>query len=261
VRGALAAIGCLAALGLAACGGESQPPWTGALPSDPGELAAHLTSADRAWRQGTASWTARAGIPRGEPPAKLTQPSGYVERVVNELSQRPALALATIRLLPPRLGAETRELTAARRDEHRLSAGFPRGAIQTSSPAPLLELVRSYREAERRFGVEWRVLAAINLVESSFGRANGNSVAGARGPMQFISSTWRRYGLGGNVYDPHDAIIGAAHFLHQAGAPEGYGKALYAYNPSLLYVDAVLRYARLIGRDHDTLYLLYSWEP
>ena len=261
MRRALTAIACLAALGLPACGGESQPPWTGALPSDPGGLAAHLTAADRAWRQGSASWTARAGIPRGEPPAKLTQPSGYVERVVNRLAQRPALALATIRLLPPRLAAETRELTAARRDEHRLSAGWPGGGIQTSSPAPLPELLRSYREADLRFGVDWRVLAAINLVESSFGRATGNSVAGARGPMQFIQSTWRLYGLGGNVYDPHDAIVGAANFLHHAGAPESYGKALYSYNPSRLYVDAVLRYARLIGRDHDALYLLYSWEP
>jgi membrane-bound lytic murein transglycosylase B len=261
VRRALTAIGCLAALGLAACGGESQPPWTRTVSSDPGELAAQLTTADRAWRQGAGSWTAPAGIPRGEAPAKLTQPSGYVERVINRLSQRPALALATIRLLPPRLGAETRELTAARRDEHRLSAGWHGGGIQTSSPAPLPELVRSYREAQRRFGVDWHVLAAINLVESSFGRATGNSVAGARGPMQFIPSTWRRYGLGGNVYDPHDAIIGAANFLHRSGAPQSYGKALYAYNPSLLYVDAVQHYARLIGRDHDTLYLLYGWEP
>jgi membrane-bound lytic murein transglycosylase B len=78
--------------------------------------------------------------------------------------------------------------------------------------------------------------------------------------MQFIPATWRRYGLGGNVYDPHDAIIGAANFLHRSGAPESYGKALYAYNPSLLYVDAVQHYARLIGRDHDALYLLYSWD-
>jgi membrane-bound lytic murein transglycosylase B len=261
VRRALAVTGCLAGLGLAACGGGSQPPWTGALPSDPGDLAAHLTAADRAWRQGTSSWTAGAGIPRGQLPAKVTQPSGYVERVVNRLAQRPGLALATIRLLSPRLGAETRELTSARRDEHRLSGGWKGGGIQTSAPPPLPELLPSYREAERRFGVDRRVLAAINLVESSFGRATGNSVAGARGPMQFIPSTWRRYGLGGNVYDPHDAILGAANFLHQAGAPENYGTALYAYNPSRLYVDAVLRYARLIERDHDSFYLLYSWEP
>jgi membrane-bound lytic murein transglycosylase B len=260
VRRALAAIGCLAALGLVACGGESQPPWTGALPSDPGKLAAHLTAADRAWRQGVAAWTAGAGIPRGEPPAELTQPGGYVKRVVDHLSQRPALALATIRALPPRLAAETRQLTTARRDEHRLAAGWPGGGFQASSPAPLLDLLPSYRQAERRFGVDWDVLAAINFVESSFGRATGNSVAGAQGPMQFIPSTWRRYGRGGDVYDPHDAILGAANFLHQAGAPQSYRKALYAYNASLLYVDGVLRYARLIARDHNAFYLLYSWD-
>jgi membrane-bound lytic murein transglycosylase B len=126
-------------------------------------------------------------------------------------------------------------------------------------PAPLDELLHSYREAERRFGVDWQTLAAINLVESSFGRAHSDSVAGARGPMQFIPATWRTYGLGGNIYDPHDAVLGAANYLHASGAPASYARALFSYNRSRLYVDAVLRYARLIASDRRTIYLLYSW--
>jgi membrane-bound lytic murein transglycosylase B len=107
--------------------------------------------------------------------------------------------------------------------------------------------------------VDWHTLAAINFVESSFGRARSASVAGARGPMQFIPATWRAYGLGGNVYDPHDAVLGAANYLHASGAPASYGRALFSYNRSRLYVDAVLRYAKLLARDRAALYLLYSW--
>ena len=175
------------------------------------------------------------------------------------LSRRPLLAAATVRRLPERSARETRQLTAALRDLHRLSSGWAGGGAESAAPARLGVLLRSYHEAERRFGVDWQVLAAINLVESSFGRARVNSVAGARGPMQFIPSTWRRYGLGGDVYDPHDAIIGAANLLSRAGAPRSYGEALYAYNASALYVDAVQRYARLLAADRQLLYLLYSW--
>src|SRR5690349_5147629 len=78
--------------------------------------------------------------------------------------------------------------------------------------------------------------------------------------MQFIPSTWRAYGLGGDIHDPHDAILGAANYLHANGAPGDYSGALYHYNPSRLYVDAVLRYARLIAHDRRWFYALYSWQ-
>ncbi|MEA2124630.1 MAG: hypothetical protein QOI80_1412, partial [Solirubrobacteraceae bacterium] len=60
----------------------------------------------------------------------------------------------------------------------------------------------------------------------------------------FIPSKWVAYGLGGEFHDPHDAILGAAIYLHANGAPADNPGALYHYNPSQLYVDAVLRYAR-----------------
>jgi membrane-bound lytic murein transglycosylase B len=176
------------------------------------------------------------------------------------LSRRPRLAAATIRRLSPRLARETRELTVALRDLHRLSAGWPAHQVRIGPPSPLAELLSYYRAAQMRFGVGWNVLAAINLVESAFGRARSESVAGAQGPMQFVPATWRVYGLGGDIRDPHDAILGAANLLHHAGAPGSYSRALYAYNPSRLYVDAVRRYARLIARDRDAVYLLYSWQ-
>jgi membrane-bound lytic murein transglycosylase B len=78
--------------------------------------------------------------------------------------------------------------------------------------------------------------------------------------MQFLPSTWRRYGLGGDINDPHDAILGAANFLRAAGAPGNYHGALFRYNPSRLYVDAVLRYARRIRADARAFYAYYAWQ-
>ena len=110
-------------------------------------------------------------------------------------------------------------------------------------PRPAGELLADYQQAQARFGTRWQVLAAVNLVESAFGRVVNHSSAGAQGPMQFLPATWRAYGRGGDIHSPHDAILGAANYLHQSGAPADDRHALYAYNPSRLYVDAVLSYA------------------
>ena len=92
------------------------------------------------------------------------------------------------------------------------------------------------------------MLAAVNFVESDFGRLREASVDGAQGPMQFMPATWATYGRG-NVHDPRAAILAAARFLRAAGAPAAERAALLRYNPSSLYVDAVERYAGRIRRD------------
>ncbi len=79
--------------------------------------------------------------------------------------------------------------------------------------------------------------------------------------MQFIPSTWKIYGRGGDVQDPADAIPAAARLLRDHGAPGNYRRALYHYNPSGLYVDAVSRYAKEIARDPDAIHFLYCWGP
>jgi len=43
-----------------------------------------------------------------------------------------------------------------------------------------------------------------------------------------------------NVWDPADAIAGAARLLRANGAPADYRRALYAYNPSDAYIEAVV---------------------
>ena len=54
--------------------------------------------------------------------------------------------------------------------------------------------------------------------------------------MQFMPATWRAYGLGGDIRDPRDAILGAANYLHANGAPRSYRRALFHYNQSSHYV-------------------------
>src|SRR5918999_1168231 len=125
--------------------------------------------------------------------------------------------------------------------------------------AALAAAIESWR-TDGGFGVQWPVLAAVNFVESAFGRMRNSSAAGAQGPMQFIPSTWDAYGMGGDVNDPHDAIMGAANYLSASGAPGDLTGALYAYNPSDLYVRAVLAYAGRIRRDRDAFLSYYSWQ-
>jgi hypothetical protein len=266
---ALAAMAGVLAFGPGGCGGgrsdgvrspASSASWLDApIPTSPGLLANRLVAVDRGLRQAIDAWRGDRSPGIGDPPPDVAKRARYLHRAMDLLSRRPVLASATARRLPSGLAHETGDLAAALDDLRRLSAGWPARPIRTGPARPIAQLLAYYRAADRRFGVDWSVLAAVNLVESAFGRVRTKSVAGAQGPMQFMRSSWRAYGMGGDIRDPHDAILGAANLLHQAGAPASYGQALYAYNPSRLYVEAVWRYARLIATDRDAIYYLYSW--
>jgi soluble lytic murein transglycosylase-like protein len=184
----------------------------------------------------------------------------YQQRIHRLLSTRAELARAVLARLPGRVAAHARATIRARRKLAPLATPQPIRRFRTGPPEPAGVLLRHYREAQRRFGVSWRVLAAVNLVESAFGRMRNHSTAGAQGPMQFIPSTWAAYGMGGDIQDPHDAILGAANYLHANGAPGDYRRALYRYNPSSLYVDAVLAYAGRIRRDARNFFAYYAWQ-
>jgi hypothetical protein len=101
--------------------------------------------------------------------------------------------------------------------------------------------------------VPWQVLAAINWIETDYGRNLSVSTAGAVGWMQFLPSTWKRYGVDAtgsgyaDPYNPTDAIFAAARYLQAAGAASNLGKAIYAYNHATWYVQSVLLRAQLIG--------------
>jgi hypothetical protein len=182
------------------------------------------------------------------------------QRIHYLLGARPRLATRVLARVPGRVAAHARATIRAHRLLERLATPQPRSRFRTGPAEPAGGLLRHYRQAQRRFGVGWPVLAAVNLVESAFGRMRNNSTAGAQGPMQFIPSTWAAYGMGGDVHNPHDAILGAANYLHENGAPRDYAGALYHYNPSRRYVDAVLAYANRIRRDARNFFAYYAWQ-
>ena len=106
-----------------------------------------------------------------------------------------------------------------------------------------------WQNAGAQYGVRWQVLAAINKIESNFGRNMGPSSAGAIGWMQFMPSTWMRWGLDAdgdgvaNPWDPQDAVYAAARYLAAAGGQRDLPRAVFAYNHAQWYVDEVLNLA------------------
>lgn len=159
--------------------------------------------------------------------------------------------------------------------------GLAEGRLAAPSPTALADIpsdyLVAYQASGERYGVDWAILAAIGKIECDHGRSKAlgcdppgtvNS-AGATGPMQFIGSTWRAgtppmrvpavgpptpsasegYAMDGDgdgladVWNPADAIAGAARLLRTNGAPADYERALFAYNHADWYVREVTEIA------------------
>ncbi|HEY7966878.1 MAG TPA: lytic murein transglycosylase [Solirubrobacteraceae bacterium] len=120
-------------------------------------------------------------------------------------------------------------------------------------------LLAIYQAAASAYGVPWQVLAAINEVETDYGTNLDVSSAGAIGWMQFLPSTWKRYGVdasGSGARDPYnaaDAIFAAARYLAAAGAARNLPHAIFAYNHSHAYVQSVLDRAELLAGEPSAL--------
>jgi hypothetical protein len=116
-----------------------------------------------------------------------------------------------------------------------------------------LFLLPIYQAAGIQYGVRWEILAAINEIETDYGRNLNVSSAGALGWMQFIPSSWRMYGVDANKdgtrdpYNPVDAIFAAGRYLKAAGYEKDVRRAIFAYNHADWYVDSVMLRARLIA--------------
>jgi len=135
-------------------------------------------------------------------------------------------------------------------------AGTTSGAV----PTTYLQLFK-YSAARECPGLSWTILAAIGQIESGDGANVGPSTAGALGPMQFLPSTWARWGINGpgqtgppNVLNPYDAVPSAARLLCADGAAGG-GQSLYnaifAYNHADWYVREVLGLAARYAADYS----------
>lgn len=189
---------------------------------------------------------------------QVTTAAAYAEqRIELTLAGDRRLTAKVIRLLPVRLARDVTDDVLAHRELARLTPPRPISAFRVGAAAAAEKLRAYYVEGYRRSGISWQLLAAVNYVESDFGRLREASVAGAQGPMQFMPSTWASYGRG-DVHDPHASILAAARFLKAAGGTHDERAALYRYNPSRAYVDAVERYAGRIRRDSRAFLVFYA---
>jgi murein DD-endopeptidase MepM/ murein hydrolase activator NlpD len=129
--------------------------------------------------------------------------------------------------------------------------GVPNFFIESFQIPPFLLPI--YQAAGIEYDVPWQVLAAINEIETDYGRNLSVSSAGAVGWMQFLPSTWKQWAVdatGNGIADPYnpvDAIFTAARYLHAAGASKNLSQAIFAYNHADWYVQSVLLRAKLIG--------------
>ncbi|MCH9702041.1 MAG: lytic transglycosylase domain-containing protein [Actinomycetia bacterium] len=171
-------------------------------------------------------------------------------------------AIARPRILAPLLEIYDRNIDARRQltalGEAHLKDTLP--AWRIVAPTPADELLGYYREAESASGVGWAHLAAINLIETAFGRVDGVSTAGAQGPMQFMPSTFAAYGGGGDILSPRDSIMAAGRYLAANGFANDRDHALYRYNNSDLYVRAVNDYAAIFSADPAAFAGYHRWD-
>jgi len=129
-----------------------------------------------------------------------------------------------------------------------------------------------YKRVGQQYGVPWTILAGIGTVESDNGQTtlpgvhSGSNAFGAAGPMQIgiggaATNVWggapvhpasemvngvatdEDGGPDASVYDPADAIAGAARYLVAAGVQTNPSAAIFAYNHLQSYVQSVLYYA------------------
>lgn len=149
-------------------------------------------------------------------------------------------------------------------------------ATNGSIPRNYLKL---YQETGQRQNIPWNVLAAIGKIETDHGRStlpgvlSGENYAGAGGPMQFLSASWKAYGADGDGdgkrdrYNPADAILGAANHLRGSIGKKDPSKSLssrevrmavHRYNPGNYdgphdnpYAQKVLAQANRYAEDHD----------
>jgi murein DD-endopeptidase MepM/ murein hydrolase activator NlpD len=132
---------------------------------------------------------------------------------------------------------------------------LPVGPEAPGEHDPPAFLIPIYEDAGHRYGVPWRVLAAINEIETDYGRNLSVSPAGAVGWMQFMPETWRQWAVDAdgdgqaNPYSPMDAIFTAARYLQANGASRDLPGAIFAYNHAAWYVAYVLLRAHALEHD------------
>ncbi len=202
--------------------------------------------------------------PRIDP--EILQKHAHKQQVIYRvLSRNKKLTDQILDLLPLKYRSIAEIHISARREFVEMSKNsFKKNipAWNIVKPESLQSLLLYYLKAEESTGIDWEILAAINLVETGFGRIDGVSIANAQGPMQFLPSTWNEPGIGqgGDIRDPFDSIQAAARYLVRRGGLEDIRKGLWGYNNSDNYGRAVMLYADLLRSDPLAFVGLYHWQ-
>ncbi len=272
---AVVAMVVLAGIALAGCGGAPRSipdSLGGARPVDPvlapalaGERPRPAAGPQSLARQLTVAETTVRDP--AQPPERVAAAGWTAQVGYDALVDRFDWDAGVLAEVPAPLQDTVRRNVAAGRELQALSAAAPPTTVpawRIVAPLAAPQLRAYYAEAQQRFGVPWSVLAAVHLVETRMGRIVGLSSAGAQGPMQFLPRTWESYGLGGDVWNARDAILGAANYLAASGAAEGtdarVDNALYTYNNSTRYVRAVRHHAALMQADERAFLGFHAWQ-
>ena len=154
------------------------------------------------------------------------------------------------------------------------SGGANGGCTSTGSQAPAVQpgistqgkqvipanYLMWYQKVGLQYNIPWTILAGIGTEESDNGQStlpgvrSGANAFGAAGPMQIgiggaSTDTWALVATAEDgmeppsVYDPADAIAGAAKYLNMHGFQQDPAGAIFAYNHAGWYVTAVENFA------------------
>jgi cell wall-associated NlpC family hydrolase len=214
------------------------------------------------------TWRSGDGLSRGAVLAII----GVVALLVGTLLVAPMMIFAS--------GSFSFESGSACSSAHGTGAQPPPSTdAKNSIPANYFALFKS---TGAKYGVPWVILAGIGKVESDDGRSklpgvhSGTNAFGAAGPMQIgvggaAGNTWggapihlateKVTGVATDadgkkfvsVYDPADAIAGAAKYLLEHGVLDNVQQAIFAYNHLESYVQTVLLYAKTYAKGGFTV--------
>ena len=235
-----------------------------AAPHTPQGLADGLTASFAGVDAEVEAWRPRAiRRPARRRPTPLQREALYQQRIFRHLARRPKTARRTLRLLPPAIrGRRTAHDEGAARASSRCRARRRSRRSRTCGSAGRSPPTSSWATTARRSGAS--ASSGTCSPPSTSSRPASTSCATTASPARRgrCSSSRRRGGRtawAGTSATRATRSWAPRTTCKASGAPGNLRRALYAYNPSDLYVSGVLNHARRMQRDPNAFYAYYAW--